>query len=133
MCVLASERNGEFSRTNDVWYVLILCSCSLILCFYFLIHSLRCFFLIALIHCWFFGPVRRSGRLSNIRRPKKDNEEYETIDLTLDGDSEEDKGIVYSCLKLKSFFFQCMCRSHLLCIDPSVLVLSVDGLCVRVE
>ncbi|PWA66146.1 RNA-directed DNA polymerase, eukaryota [Artemisia annua] len=39
-----------------------------------------------------FVAVRRSGRLSNIRRPRRDNEEYETIDLTLDGDSEEEQG-----------------------------------------
>ncbi|PWA34284.1 hypothetical protein CTI12_AA620580 [Artemisia annua] len=35
--------------------------------------------------------VRRSGRLSNRERPKGDNEEYETIDLTIDGDSEDER------------------------------------------
>ncbi|PWA43633.1 pentatricopeptide repeat (PPR) superfamily protein [Artemisia annua] len=36
--------------------------------------------------------LRQSGRLSNHRRPKRDNEEYETIDLSLDGDSEDEQG-----------------------------------------
>ncbi|PWA78323.1 hypothetical protein CTI12_AA217630 [Artemisia annua] len=36
--------------------------------------------------------VRRSGRLSNRQRPKRDNEHYETIDLTLDEDSEDEQG-----------------------------------------
>jgi hypothetical protein len=38
--------------------------------------------------------LRRSGRLSNVRRPNKDNEEYELIDLTIDGDCEDEQGIV---------------------------------------
>ena len=43
--------------------------------------------------CWCFVSVRRSGRLSNRQRPTRDNGDYETIDLTLDGDSEDDQGI----------------------------------------
>ncbi|PWA36793.1 hypothetical protein CTI12_AA594890 [Artemisia annua] len=38
--------------------------------------------------------VRRSGRLSNRQRPKRDNEHYETIDLTIDGDSEDEQGVL---------------------------------------
>ena len=37
--------------------------------------------------------VRRSGRLSSRHLPKVDNEMYETIDLTIDGDSEYEQGI----------------------------------------
>ena len=65
-------------------------------------------FLILSIHCWFLVSVRRSGRLSNIRRPNRDNEEYETIDLTFDGDSENEQGIVYSFLEIICFYlFTC--------------------------
>ncbi|PWA54482.1 WD40 repeat-containing protein [Artemisia annua] len=35
--------------------------------------------------------VRRSGRLSNRHRPKVDNEKYETIDLTIDADNEDEQ------------------------------------------
>ncbi|PWA72323.1 ulp1 protease family, C-terminal catalytic domain-containing protein [Artemisia annua] len=35
--------------------------------------------------------VRRSGRLSNRQRPNRDNEHYETIDLTLDEDSQDEQ------------------------------------------
>ena len=49
--------------------------------------------------------VRRSGRLSSQRLPIRDNAHYETIDLTIDGDSEEEQGIsettfVYNVYKL---------------------------------
>ena len=37
--------------------------------------------------------VRQSGRLSSRHLPKVDNEMYETIDLTIDGDSEYEQGI----------------------------------------
>ena len=33
--------------------------------------------------------------MANVRRPPRDNEEYKTIDLTIDGDSEEEQGSVY--------------------------------------
>ena len=43
--------------------------------------------------CWCLVSIRRSGRLSNRERPKGDNQEYETIDLNIDGDSEDEQGI----------------------------------------
>ena len=48
--------------------------------------------LLILVVC-FFVSVRRSGRLSSQRPRIRDNVHYETIDLTIDGDSEEEQGI----------------------------------------
>ena len=51
----------------------------------------------------------------------RDNEEYETMDLTLDRDSEDEQGIVYFFLKIYGFNYWVvselvMCISYFLCM-----------------
>ena len=52
-----------------------------------------------------------------MRRPNIGNEDYETIDLTLDGDSDNEQGLLYSFLKIYVFIYALvMCISQLLCL-----------------